>query len=115
MRFRTVSVLGALLLLAFAVPAWSIPILTPAVSLVPSNPESHSIAGRISAVGDMQFSLDIQKNNQPNTMQFLTDEHTKLEGKLAVGAQASVDYRVEGDKMIATRIVVTPAAILNLH
>ena len=110
MRFRTVSVFGALLIVCLAAAAWATPL--PAPLSIFSNPpaESHSVSGKISAVGDMQFSVDVVKNQQPDTLQFKVDSNTKIEGKLAVGAQASVEYQVTGSDMIATRVVVTPAS-----
>jgi hypothetical protein len=61
-------------------------------------------------VGESQFALDTVKNQKPDTIQFLVDENTRIEGKLTIGAQAAVDYRLDGDKMIATRVVVTQAS-----
>jgi hypothetical protein len=45
-----------------------------------------------------------------NTLQFLIDGDTKVEGKLSVGAQATVEYRSEEGKNIATHVVVAPAS-----
>jgi hypothetical protein len=38
------------------------------------------------------------------------DENTAVQGKLTVGAQAAVDYRVDGERMIATRVVIIQAS-----
>lgn len=46
-------------------------------------------------------------------MRFLIDGDTKVEGKLAVGAQATVEYRSENEKNIAVRVVATP--ISGIH
>lgn len=87
--------------------------------LVPSNwqltPDNQSLAGKISSVGDAQFSLDVLKDKDVNTFQFLVDDHTKVEGKLAVGAQATVEYRSDAGKNIAVRVIVTPASGMNLY
>jgi hypothetical protein len=110
MRFRSVSVIGALLLFALAIATWPTPIPTPLVLLLSPPAETHSVSGKISSVGESQFALDTVKNQKPDTIQFLIDENTRIEGKLTIGAPAAVDYRLDGDKMIATRVVVTQAS-----
>jgi hypothetical protein len=87
--------------------------------LVPSNwqltPDNQSLAGKISSVGDDQFSLDVLTDKDVNTFQFLVDDHTKVEGKLAVGAQATVEYRSDAGKNFGVRVIVTPASGMNLY
>jgi hypothetical protein len=106
MRFRTMVVVDALVLLAIALAAWSKPLPAPRDSLLSPPPESHSVSGKIAAVAESQFSLDILKNAKPDIVHFVIDENTAVEGKLTVGAQAAVDYRVDGEKLIATRVVI---------
>jgi hypothetical protein len=115
MRFRTVLFLGSLFMLCFTIGAWSTPF--PAQSVILLNPagETQSVTGKISAVGDAQFSLDIVKNQKSNTLQFEIDGNTKVEGRLSVGSQAAVEYHQDGDKMIATRVIVTPASGISLY
>jgi hypothetical protein len=117
MRFRTVFTFSSLsvLLLALSYTAWSVPVFTQPTRVVAPTPETESISGKISSVGDAQFSLDIVKNQKPNTLQFLVDSNTKVEGKLTVGAQAAVDYRTDGDRLIATHIVVMPPSGSSSH
>ena len=47
------------------------------------------------AVGEAFFSVDAQKSQEPVTLKFLMDDHTKIERKLNVGAIATVDYHTE--------------------
>jgi hypothetical protein len=108
MRSRTKVVLEVFVLLALVVAAWSKPLPWPALG--PPAAEAHSVSGKIAAVGETQVALDILKDRKPGIIHFLIDEHTAIEGKLAVGAQAAVDYRVDGDKMIATHIIITQAS-----
>jgi hypothetical protein len=110
MRFRTMVVLDVFVLLALVVAAWSKPVPTPFDSPRSPSAEAHSISGKIAAVGDTQFALDILKDRKPGIMLFLIDEHTGIEGKLTIGAQAAVAYRVDGDKIIATHVVITQAS-----
>jgi hypothetical protein len=65
-------------------------------------------------VGDAEFSLQVTKNQDVNTVQFMVDGKTKVEGKLAVGAQATVEYHSNESKNIAVRVIVTPASGMNL-
>jgi hypothetical protein len=116
MRFRTARCLGTLFVVCFTVAAWS---SSAPDRLVPSDlqpvPDNQSLSGKISSVGDAQFSLDVLKDKDVNTFQFLVDDHTKVEGKLAEGAQATVEYRADGGKNIAVRVIVTPASGMNLY
>ena len=69
---------------------------------------------KIPSVGASQFSLDVLKDKCVNSIQFLVDDKTKVEGKLAVGAQATVEFRADGSKNIAVRVIVTSASGMNL-
>ena len=71
-------------------------------------PDNRSIKGKIKAVGDAEFSLEVAKGGKQESMRFLVDGDTKVQGKLTVGAQASVEYRTEEDHNLAVRVVVTP-------
>jgi hypothetical protein len=116
MRFRTVLCLASLFVVCFTIAAWSTPIPD---RLVPGDPEAEhpnlSLSGSISSIRDAEFSVDVQKNRDVKTVQFLVDDNTKVEGKLAVGAQATVEYRTNGEKNIAVRVVVVPAAGMSLY
>lgn len=98
MRFRAALFLCSIYFLCFTVAAWS------------AAAETKSISGKVASVGDSQFSLEVPKGEKPSTFQFQIDGDTLLEGSLAVGAQATVDYRTAGGKMIATHVVITPAS-----
>lgn len=115
MRFRVALCLATLFFVCFTVAAWSSPVPD---RLVPNDlqplPDNQSLSGKISSIGDAQFSLDVLKDKDVNSVQFLVDDKTKVEGKLAVGAQATVEYRSDGDKNIAVRVIVTPASGMNL-
>jgi hypothetical protein len=110
-RFRAALLLCTFFLGGFTVAAWSTT-SQPEYSTAPA--ENQSVAGKISSVGDAEFTLEVHKSQNPdsnsNTLQFLVDANTKVEGKLTVGAQATVEYRDAEGKYIATRVVVTPAS-----
>ena len=111
MRFRTALSLTTLFLVSFTVAAWSTPSSSqPASNLRNPTPDNQSVAGKIKAVGDAEFSLEVAKGEKQESMRFLVDGDTKVQGKLEVGAQASVEYRTEEEHNIAVRVVVTPAS-----
>ena len=110
MRFRTMVVVDVFLLLAVALAVWPKPAPAPLDWLLYPSPEAHSVSGKIAAVAERQISLDILRNAKPDIVHFMIDENTAVEGKLTVGAQAAVDYRVDGEKMIATRVVIIQAS-----
>jgi hypothetical protein len=113
MKFRTMLSLASLFMLLFTVAIWSQPL--PADATASRSPDNQSIAGKISAIGDASFSVDILKGQTVNTVQFQIDGNTKVEGKLAVGAQAAVEYKSDNGANVAMHVVVTPAANLDLY
>jgi hypothetical protein len=110
MKVRKIVGITSLSLFCFTSAAWSGPVSKAVLSV---SAEHQSVKGRISSVGDAQFSVDTIEGEKVNTVQFLIDDHTKMDGKLTVGAQAAVDYRLDGNTMIATHIVVMPASGMN--
>jgi hypothetical protein len=113
MRFRTALFLTTLFLACFTVAAWS----SPLNEVLPSDrlpaPDSQSLSGTISAIGDAQFSVDVTKEKDVKTVEFLVDDRTRVEGKLTVGAVATVQYRSVDGKNIAVHVVVTPSSGKN--
>jgi hypothetical protein len=111
MRFRTALCLAALFMVCFTVAAWSPP--NPK-RLGPGNlntpPDKQTLSGKIASIGDAAFSLEITKDQDKKTVKFVVDEETKVEGKLAVGSQATVEYSSENGINLAVRVVVTPAS-----
>jgi hypothetical protein len=73
-------------------------------------PETQSASGKIASVGDAQFTMSIGKDQDRKDLQFVIDDHTKVDGELSVGAQATVDFKLDGGKNIATHVIVTPSS-----
>jgi uncharacterized protein DUF5666 len=116
MRLRTVFCLDTVFLVCFAVATWSMPLSSqPAAGTLIAVPDTQSLSGKISSVGDAEFSVDVQKDQDVNTVQFLVDENTKVEGKLKVGAHATVEYRTNDGKNVAIRVVVKPSSTTSSH
>jgi len=72
------------------------------------------VEGHIASEGDAEFSERVTKDRDVNTVQFSVDGKTKVEGKLAARAQATVEYRSDEGKNIAVRVIATPASGMNL-
>ena len=106
MRFRTILSMATMFLFCFTVAAWSTPITSNTAAL-PNGVDSQSVSGKISSIGDATFAIDIMKNQDISTVQFLVDGSTKVQGKLAIGAQANVEYRSDNGQNIAVRVIVS--------
>jgi hypothetical protein len=64
--------------------------------------ERASVSGKISAIGDASFSVDVSKGQDPVTFQFLIDDTITVEGRLKVGAHATRDYRTTEPTLLLT-------------
>ena len=115
MRFPTTATLVALFIVTSFVACLSVAILPDALSSQPHSrlfkaaTERASVSGKISAIGDASFSVDVKKGQDSVTFQFLIDDTTAVEGRLKVGAHATVDYRTNDGTNIATHVVVQPS------
>jgi hypothetical protein len=66
------------------------------------------VSGKIAAIGDASFSVDVKKGQDSVTFQFLVDDTTSVDGRLEIGAHAAVDYRTSDGANIATHVIVRP-------
>ena len=112
MRFRTILSLATLFLTCFTIAVWSQSVTAqPASRSAATAAEKQSVSGRISSVGDATFAVDVVKENKiKQTLKFLVDESTTVEGMLTVGSQATVEYRSDGGNNLAVHVVVTPSS-----
>ena len=111
MRFRTALRLATLFVVCFIVASWATPVparLIPTRAVLTADNPSQS--GKIASIGDAAFSLELANGQERKTIEFLVDDGTKVEGKLKVGSQATVEYRSAGGRYIAIRVVVKPAS-----
>lgn len=115
MRFRTALSLATFFLLGFTLAVWRSPLSARTTDTTPPAPEVQSVSGKIASVGDAEFTLDLGKNQNPDKLKFLIDSETKVEGKLAIGANATVDYRSADGKNIVTHVTVMSASGLQSH
>lgn len=117
MRFRAILTLVTLFILTVFVACLSVAISSDALASQPHSDlfktkeatEHASVSGKISAIGDASFSVDVKKSQDFVTLQFLIDDTTKVEGRLEVGSMATVDYRSDDGNNIALHVVVQPS------
>jgi hypothetical protein len=102
--------MATFLLICFTVVVWSTPLSAQATVRTNSGAERQTVSGKIASVGDAEFALEISENQRQSKLEFLVDGNTKVEGKLTVGAQATVEYRSEAGKNIATHVSIMPAS-----
>ena len=114
MRFRPISLFRALLFLSFVQYLFTLPASSQART--PGNaPESFSVSGTIANISEAQLTLSVGRNQTPRGLALVLDSNTQIEGELTAGAQANADYRAEGERLIATHIVVIPASGMRLY
>jgi len=114
MRLRTALSLASFFLICFTLAVWR----SPAFALLHDKNaalEIQSISGKIVAVGEAEFTLDLGKERDSERLKFLMDSETRMEGKLAIGANATVEYRSDDGKNIATRVIVVAASGSRSH
>jgi hypothetical protein len=116
MRFRAILTLATLFMACFTAAVFAQPLPANDVDAGKRPPENQSVSGQIASVGDAAFAVSITTKDQqkPQTVEFLVDDKTKVEGKLAIGAQALVEYRSDSGTNIAVHVVVTPASGVSL-
>lgn len=121
MTFRAVFSLAAVLMACFTLLLFTQPLPSRAAEREARGAaENQSVSGQISSIGDAAFSVNISKDKQgqdkqgPQTVEFLVDDKTKVEGQLNIGAQVMVEYRSDAGKNIAVHVVVTPTSGTNL-
>ncbi len=109
MQFRK-RMIPLVLTAAFTgVSGWavSLPHGTPAHAKRPS--ETQSASGKVKSVSGDSFSIEALKGQDSDVISFVTTGSTKVEGKLAVGSNATVEYRAENGKNVALHVVVESA------
>jgi hypothetical protein len=112
MRLRAILTLATLFMTCFTLAVFAQPLhRIGGAARTDRLPENQSVSGQIASVGDAAFAIHITKDKQsPQTVEFLVDDKTKVEGKLTIGAQALVEYRSDSGRNIAVHVVVTPAS-----
>lgn len=105
-KFVCAGILLALLATAtvLAVPIYSGPVVASAQELAPA---SQTASGKVLSVSGDSFSLEVRSGGSSQTLRFVTDANTKVQGKLEAGVKAAVDYTTDANgKNLATNVIV---------
>jgi hypothetical protein len=65
---------------------------------------SMTASGKVVEVAGTAMTLEVKKDGKKENLSFVTDKDTKVEGTLAVGAQAQVTYRQQDGSNVAVAI-----------
>jgi anti-sigma factor ChrR (cupin superfamily) len=63
------------------------------------SPKVHSVTGKVTQVetGGKAFSLEVSQGNDKRPMRFVVDKGTTVQGHVAAGTTASVDYQSDSN------------------
>lgn len=70
-------------------------------------PKVHSVTGKVTQVetGGKAFSLEINQGSDKRPMRFVVDKGTTVQGHVAAGTVASVDYQADSNgQMVALSV-----------
>ena len=62
-------------------------------------PKVHSVTGKVTQVetGGKAFSMDVKQGEEKHPMRFVVDKGTTVQGHVAAGSTASVDYQPDSN------------------
>lgn len=95
-----------------ALTFWAPPTPRPSPA-VAAQAQTKTISGTISAIGDASFTVDVKRDRNVQSMQFLIDDATRFDGKLALGAPATVEFKTADGNNIAIHVTVRAAGRLD--
>jgi hypothetical protein len=104
-KFLLCASLAGLLLTA-------IPVRTHAISPQNSSDRqtensTQKVTGKVTSIGNggHSFALEVNEGNDKQTMQFMVDKNAKVQGKVGVGTDVTVEYTpMEGGQNLALSI-----------
>ena len=107
MRIRAALSLTTIFVVLFIAGAWSLKLASQFPSTLWNRVrENQTVTGKIAAIRDAGFTVQVGKDKDAKTVRFLIDENTKIEGRLVEGAQVSVEYTTEKGENFAVHVVV---------
>jgi hypothetical protein len=70
-------------------------------------PKVHSVTGKVTQVetGGKAFSMDINQGSDKHPMRFVVDKTTTVQGHVAAGTTASVDYQSDSSGQLVALTV----------
>lgn len=75
-------------------------------------PKVHSVTGKVTQVetGGKAFSMDVNQGSDKKPMRFVVDKSTTVQGHVAAGSTASVDYQSEANGQLVALSVKEEAS-----
>ncbi len=75
-------------------------------------PKVHSVTGKVTQVetGGKAFSMDTTMGNDKRPMRFVVDKGTTVQGHVAAGTTASVDYQADASGQLVALSVTEQSA-----
>jgi len=69
-------------------------------------PDSKVISGTIASIGNggQSFALQVSDGNSKQTIQFVVDKTTHVEGTVKVGTSVTVEYQAKGGENLALTV-----------
>ena len=107
MRIRSALSLTTIFVVLFIAGAWSLKLTSQFPSTLWNRvPENQTVTGKIAAIRDAGFTVQVGNQKDAKPVRFLIDENTKIEGRLVEGAKVSVEYTTEKGENFAVHVVV---------
>jgi hypothetical protein len=71
-----------------------------------SEPDSKAVSGTIASIGNngQSFALTVNDGSTKQTMQFVVDKTTHVEGIVKVGTSVTVEYQAKGGENLALTV-----------
>ena len=97
------SFFGLMLLCA---PGRTQPVPAHPQSAQPTQQPTKSVDGTVSSIGDKGLSFDLEVNQAGNkeTLKFVLDKNTRVEGQVKVGTPVTVEYVAMAEQNVAKNI-----------
>jgi hypothetical protein len=75
-------------------------------------PKVHSVTGKVTQVetGGKAFSMDVDQGNDKRPMRFVVDKGTMVQGHVAAGTTANVDYQPDASGQLVALTVKEASA-----
>lgn len=109
MKHNKALLLLTALLLCGATLGWAAQVKGPAKATPAKAAKTKKMTGTVTSFTKTSLVLSQGTKRMKKETTFVLDPGTRQEGKLAVGAKATVEYRVENNKSIATSVKVQEA------
>lgn len=72
-----------------------------------SQPATKSVTGKVTSIGEQgkSFAMEVDDGSNKRTMQFVVDKNTQVQGRIAEGTIAAVEYQpTEGGQNVCVRV-----------